>query len=655
MGLALVDVSIFFGFIVAVISVGVLMSRHEKDSEAYFLAGRGLAWWLIGFSLIAANISTEQFVGMSGQAANDDVGLAIASYEWIAAITLVLVAFFFLPKFLRSGIYTIPEFLEYRYNHLARTLMSLLMVIIYVAVTIAAVIYSGAKTVDVLFGEVEFLNVPLNVLTASWIIGILAAIYVAAGGLKACAWADLLQGSALIVGGAIVVFFAMHTLDKADPEAVGLAPEMVDAGALAKYWALNKGKMHMALPPANLVLPCTALLLGIWVPNLYYWGLNQYIMQRTLGASSLGEGQKGVVFAAALKLIIPFIVVIPGIIAFNLYKSDMKADARMTTNKDTLATFEAVRQDPVGANVAFAFNRDFAESYPEIARQLIALNSRVAGIEAPALPLPEGADTKETARRVVEANAEILGAIHSMNESLPADSQIAVQKELIGYEYDSAFGLLIKRLIPVGLRGFMLAAILGAVMSSLASMLNAASTIFTMDIYREYLNVNASQSNLVAVGRICVLVFVAIGCLIAPALGHPQFKGIFTYIQSFQGFVWPGVLVIFVFGMFVPRAPRACGWVGLLFGPVIYGSLKWLATFDLPGWAMLVIGNFLNQAAVAFLVLVVVLGVMTLVKPLRDPITLPTQTKIKLESSSTAKGFGIVVVIVTVMLYVVFW
>lgn len=650
-----IDVVVFFAFIAAVVSIGILKSRHEKDSEGYFLAGRGLMWWLIGFSLIAANISTEQFVGMSGQAANDDVGLAIASYEWIAAITLVIVAFFFLPKFLKSGIYTIPEFLEYRFNHFARTLMSLLMVVIYVAVTIAAVIYSGAKTAEVLFGNIEFMGVHLDVLTTSWIIGVLAAVYVAAGGLKACAWADLLQGSALILGGAIVVFFAMSALGKADPEVIGLAPGMADAGPIAKYWSLNHGKMHMALPPANTVLPCTALMLGIWVPNLYYWGLNQYIMQRTLGASSLGEGQKGVVFAAALKLVIPFIVVIPGIVAFNLYKSDMKEDARTTTNTDSLAKFDEVKDSPATAKTAFAFNRDFAQLYPAFAGELTSFNSQAAGVSAPPVDTSDTENPKEAAQSRVDANRVILADIGASNSTLAVDEQIAVQKELIGYEYDSAFGLLIKKLIPPGLRGFMLAAILGAVISSLASMLNAASTIFTMDIYKEYVNRNASQPALVAVGRTCVVVFVVIGCLIAPALGHPAFKGIFTYIQSFQGFIWPGVLAIFIFGMFVPRAPRACGWVGLLLGPILYGLLKYAATFDLPDWTMLFVGNFLNQAAVAFVILVAVLGIMTVVNPLKEPVTLPEQTKIDLKSSQLAKGIGIVVVILTVALYVIFW
>ena len=317
---------------ITVITVGIVMSRGEEDSEAYFLAGRGLNWWLIGFSLIAANISTEQFIGMSGQAA-DYVGLAIASYEWMAAITLVVVAFFFLPKFLRAGIYTIPEFLEYRFNHAARTIMSLAMMIVYVCVTITAVIYSGALTADVLFGNQPlFGHYLINVTSASWIIGVLAAVYVVSGGLKACAWADLLQGSALMLGGALVTFVAFRALGNADPQSIGLDPSLAAASSVVKFQALNQVKLHMVLPASDLILPWTALVVGLWIPNFYYWGLNQYITQRTLGANSLADGQKGVIFAAGLKLIIPFIIVIPGIVAFNIYKEDM---ARKRPTKPT--------------------------------------------------------------------------------------------------------------------------------------------------------------------------------------------------------------------------------------------------------------------------------------------------------------------------------
>ncbi|MCK5000706.1 MAG: sodium/solute symporter, partial [Anaerohalosphaera sp.] len=551
MELSTIDIAIFIGFITCVIGIGIFKSRKEKTSEDYFLAGRGLSWWLIGFSLIAANISTEQFIGMSGSAAKW-LGLAIASYEWMAAITLVVVAFVFLPMFLRSGIYTIPEFLEYRYNEAARSIMALFMVLIYVFVTFAAVVYSGALTVQTLFGGQEIFGIAINITTASWAIGLLAAVYVAFGGLKACAWADLLQGSALIIGGAIVVVLAMKALGAATVETI---PELANiesgAGAIARFTELNAHKLHMVMPRTDSEIPWTALVLGLWIPNFYYWGLNQYITQRTLGAKSLSEGQKGIVFAAGLKLIIPFIIVIPGIIAFNLYSGDMKKEAAGDNTK-VLAAFAEVELSPSSAKIAFEFDRDFAEMYPEKATAILTFNSVVAGTEF----------TDET--DTLASNKLMLGAIKERNAGLEKTSRVKVQTTLIGYKYDSAFALLIKELVPVGLRGFMLAAILGAVMSSLASMLNSASTIFTMDLYRKYINKKASQTNLVTIGRVCVGVFAVIGCLIAPMLDDPKFGGIFKYIQEFQGYISPGILAVFVFGLLVKKAPPVAGVVGLI-------------------------------------------------------------------------------------------
>jgi SSS family solute:Na+ symporter len=635
------DVLVFVGFIVAVVAVGILMSRHETDSEGYFLAGRGLAWWLIGFSLIAANISTEQFVGMSGQAARH-VGLAVASYEWMAAITLVFVAFFFLPAFLRAGIYTIPEFLEYRFSRHARTIMSVLMMLTYVCVTIAAVIYSGAKTVDVIFQEttaagvakdVEIYGVPIDVTLASWLIGIMAAAYVVAGGLKACAWADLLQGSALILGGAVILVLALMALGAAAPAAIGLSPEMAGAGALERFREVSAPKLHMVLPATDQFVPWTALVLGLWIPNFYYWGLNQYIVQRTLGSRSLAEGQKGVVFAAAMKLIIPFIVVFPGIMAFTLFSQDMKADAASGDNRQTLALLEKCKVNPTASGVAFAFDADFAKLYPTVARQIVDFNSSVVGGKINT----RGPDDLATNQSLIRA-AEF-------KNSLSDGPRIVVQKELIGYQYDSAFGLLIKKLVPPGLRGFVLAAIYGAVVSSLAAMLNAASTIFTMDLYREYLHKEASQRTLVIVGRVCVLVFTAIGCFISPLLDDPKFGGIFTYIQEFQGFISPGIMGVFIFGLFVKRAPRSCAVVGLVLSPVVYGVLK----LAIPGIA------FLDRIAISFFVVLVVLGMMTLRRPLADPVKMPEQSRIELTSSRGAKLAGVAVILATLALYAIFW
>ena len=309
------DILVFIVFVAAVVSVGLLKSRNEKTGEDYFLAGRGLSWWLIGFSLIAANISTEQFVGMSGNAASH-VGIAIASYEWMAAITLVIVAFCFLPYFLRAGIYTIPEFMEYRYEGTARTIMAVETILIYL-VLLGSVTYSGALTISTLAAKMGY-NVSL--LQGSLVIGFIAMVYVTTGGLKACAWADLIQGSALIVGGGFVMWFAFDKLGKATDlgmiadiktGAVVIKQMAEGTGAVDRFFELNKVCMNMFLPATDKVLPWTALMLGLWIPNFYYWGLNQYITQRTLGSVSLSQGQKGIVFAAFLKLIIPFVIVVP--------------------------------------------------------------------------------------------------------------------------------------------------------------------------------------------------------------------------------------------------------------------------------------------------------------------------------------------------------
>jgi SSS family solute:Na+ symporter len=313
--MGIVDIVVFVGFITAVVAVGLWKSRagaEQRSAQDFFLAGRGLSWWLIGFSLIAANISTEQFVGMSGNAASH-VGLAIASYEWMAAITLVVVAFAFLPYFLRAGIYTMPEFLEYRFNSAARLIMALATVLIYLLL-LGAVTYSGALTVRTL-GIRYGMEIPLW--QPALFIALIAMIYVVSGGLKASVWADLLQGTALILGGAIIMVFAFSKLGSVEEAATvvdvatgEVAVTQLDAeqGPVDRFLDLNSNRLNMFLAADDHVLPWTALLLGLWIPNFYYWGLNQYITQRTLGSSSLSEGQRGIVFAAFLKLIIPFVV-----------------------------------------------------------------------------------------------------------------------------------------------------------------------------------------------------------------------------------------------------------------------------------------------------------------------------------------------------------
>jgi len=618
MQLNALDILIFFGFIIGVILVGTMKSRHEKDSESYFLAGRGLRWWLIGFSLIAANISTEQFVGMSGSAANY-MGMAIASYEWMAAITLVVVAFFFLPYFLRTGIYTMPEFLEHRYSPVARTIMAVFMLIILIGVSLSAVIYSGALTMSELFKSYSILGVEMNLQTCAWLIGIMAAIYVTSGGLKACAWADLIQGSALILGGAIIMGFAFLKLGQtpvAELTVAGIVPpDLSDtANGMTKLLALNGEKLHMVLPRDDPNIPWTALVIGLWIPNFYYWGLNQYITQRVLGSASLSQGQKGIVFAAGLKLLIPFVIVIPGIIAFNLYSGDMAEKAAndpkiIAENAKALAEYEEVKASPEKLKV-FTFDKGWAEHNSAKAHEIAAYNEKVA-------------------------------------EAAAAAKKPVMEKRLLGYKHDSALSLLIGKLIPSGsgLQGFVLAALLGAVVSSLAAMLNAASTIFTMDIFNKYMSPSASQKALVAVGRTCVLVFAVTGCLLAPFLDHPKFGGIFKYIQEFQGYISPGILAIFVFGLLNRRAPGITGVLGLVVNPILYGGIALL----FPSVA------FLDRMAICFFAILIMMTAIGIAKPLPKRIEFETRTALDLRSSRPAMVWGVIVVIATVLLYIRFW
>lgn len=614
MQLHLIDYSIFVAFVVAVVAIGILGSRHEKDSESYFLAGRGLPWWLIGFSLIAANISTEQFVGMSGSAA-DRLGMAIASYEWLAAITLVVVAFFFLPYFLRTGIYTIPEFLERRFNRLTRSIMAVCMVLIYILL-VAAVTYSGALTIETAFhGKLIFGILPVNVTTGAWFIGIMAAAYVATGGLKACAWADLIQGSALIVGGGVIMYFALHQLgDTPLAELASSAPvpdTLKDAdGGITKFTALNSHKFHMVLPRTDPFLPWTTLVLGLWIPNFYYWGLNQYIMQRTLGSQSLAQGQKGIVFAALMKLIIPFIIVMPGMIAFNLFSDNMRTAAK-PENERVLKIYQEAKAAPAAARTVFIPDEAWQKANPAFATEMTAINE----------------------------------AVISRGKS---DGFKPTEERLVGYKFDTAFGFLISNVLPEGSgwQGFVLAALLGAVVSTLASMLNAASTIVTMDVYRLHIAPEASQAQLVGIGRILVGVFTVLGCSLAPKLGDPRIgNSIFAIIQEGQAYVYSGILAVFLVGMLVRRAPPITGTVGLLLGPASFWTIKELA----PGI------SFVDRASLAFGIVLAVMLVITALKPLPQPAQLATTSTIDMTPSKGAQMLGGVVILLTLTLYVVFW
>ncbi len=504
------DTAVMTVFFALVLGTSMFKSRKEKTSEDYFLAGRGLKWYLIGFSIVAANISTEQFVGMAGQGAGN-IGLAVSSWQLVGSVGIVIIAFTLLPRFLKAGIYTIPEYLEYRYNFLARAIMAVITVVIYIAVLLAAVLYSGGLTLETVFG------VPL--VKGIWIIGLITATYTVWGGLKAVAWADLFQGGALLLGGITIFFLGLRA-----------------CGGWESFSQANADKLHMVLPSTHTGLPWTGVSSGMWIVLVYYCGLNQFIVQRNLAAKTLRDGQLGVIFAGALWLIVPFAIVLPGIMSYHLYHGQMKTP-------------------------------------------------------------------------------------------------------------DEAFPLLIRNLVPRGMRGFMFAAIAGAIISSLASMLNSASTIFTMDIYHRLVNPKASQKSLVLLGRILTMAFVVAGCALAPILRNPHFGGIFQYIQQFQGYIWPGVVAAFLFGMMVPTAPGAAGVAALVSGPILYGLFQFFAP-EL---------HFLIQVAVVFQLVIMIMILITFIHPLDQPRTLPVREDMIIRTGIEAKLFGGLVIAGVIAFYILFW
>ena len=604
--MGIIDIIVFVLFILVVIGTGLLKSKSDNisadnDAENYFLAGRGLSWWLIGFSLIAANISAEQFVGMSGQGAGL-YGLSVSSWEWLAAITLVVVAFVLLPYFLRSGITTIPEFLEVRYNHWSRLLMTLSMILILIGVSLIGVIYAGALTLTELMSQFQF---DLSLAGCCWALGIMAAIYVAVGGLKACAWADLLQGSALIIGGGVITYFAFTALNTTPSSELmsatgGSISIDESSGAIEKFNALNESVMHMG---SNPTMPWGILLLGIWIPNFYYWGLNQYITQRVLGSASLSEGQKGLVLAAGLKLLIPFIIVIPGIIAFNLFSSEMASNAG-----NVMAVYEEAATSSNKGNTIFQLDSRWAMANPDKAAEVNAFNESVINRVG-----PEG----------------------------------VVVSEINNYKYDSALGLLITKLIPqnVGLLGFVIAALLGAIVSSLAAVLNAASTLLTMDVYQRYLKPKASQRQLVSIGRICIGIFVIIGCITSPLLANNS--SIFEFIQKFQGYVSTGIVAVFIYGLANRSGGDWAGVIGLVANPIIYYLLSESILFPET--------HFLYSMSYSLIAVLAILFIYGYFHRRAEKIIFSTKTTMDLTRSKGAFLAGWIVCILTVLLYIIFW
>lgn len=544
MNFSTIDYIVFLGYIISIVALGLYVSRekkgHEKDTKDYFLASKALPWWAVGASIIAANISAEQVIGMSGS--GFALGLAIASYEWMAAITLILVAKYFLPIFLEKEIYTMPQFLEIRYDKRVRTILAVFWLVIYIFVNLTSVLYLGSLAIHEIMGIDSF--------TAILGLAIFSALYTIYGGLKAVAWTDVVQVIILILGGLVTTYLAVDWIG-GDAGFLGGLSNMFNELPDKFDMILEKGQIMIkqgdgTLKDAYKDLPGLSVLVGgLWIANLFYWGCNQYITQRALAAKSVKESQRGLAFAGYLKLLMPLIVVVPGIAAYYL-----------------------------------------VNLHPEM--------------------IPEGVIN------VIEKN-------------------------------DKAYPWLLNTFVPAGLKGLAFAALIAAIVSSLSSMVNSTATIWSMDIYKQIIKKNATEKQLVKSGRLISAVALIIAIIVAPQL--KTLDQAFQYIQEFTGFVSPGILLIFMAGLFWKRstADGALWSAGLsvLFSAYFY--------FFMPAMP------FMDRMGIVFIMAGIVMLIVSLLKKQKVDSKAIVINKGLFKTDGIFNIASVGIIIILLFLYIVFW
>ena len=523
-GFRTVDLVIVLVYLAVLISLGLFLGRnkkgHQKSASDYFLAGNSLTWWAVGASLIAANISAEQFIGMSGTSYAD--GIATAAYELMAAVTLVVIGKFLLPVMLKRKIFTIPQFLRERYTDGVGLAFSILWLFLYVFVNLTSVAWLGALAIEQILGlqgatlVVGSFSISMRMVIVL-LLFIIAGIYSIYGGLASVAWTDVLQVFFLVGGGLVTAYFALRAVGDGAGALAGLNNLFAD---LTSGEHLNDSHLHLVIQESHgasafaNVPGIAAVVGGVWLTNLGYWGFNQYIIQKGLAAKSVDEAQKGLVFAGFLKILIPFIVVLPGICAY------------------------------------------YISLRPEL----------LSGLQG------------------------------SINVA------------------DDAYPWLVRNFTPTGVKGLTFAALSAAIISSLASMFNSTSTLFTMDIYKKYINKDASDKKLVSVGRLTSLAALVIAAVaVEPLLG--SLDQAFQYIQEYSGFIYPGIIVVFGLGLLWKRASsRAAVWTAIITIPL--GVLFKIFLGGVP---------FQLRAGYIFIILLVFFVLMSLVDKKFVAVELPEQ------------------------------
>jgi SSS family solute:Na+ symporter len=514
------DYIVFGTYFVVLCAIGFWVGRKEKTSSSdYFLAGRTLPWYVVGGSFIASNISTEHFIGMIGAAFV--YGICISMWEWMNILSFSLLIWFFIPFLLAAKVFTTPEFLERRFNPTLRQFFAIITIISNVVAFLAAVLYGGGLALHKLFGwNLWFAIIVLGVVAGSW------AIY---GGLRSVAWTDFFTVIIMIVGGSIVTILGLYMLSEESNSLVegfkimitrnqaqsGIWKDVVVQNAPHIVHRSYYNRLSVIQPVTHQLAPWPALLLGVFTVSLWYNVINQFMIQRVLGAKNMYHARMGIVFAGYMKIIMPIIVVLPGLILF--------------------------------------------AKFPEVMK-------------------------------------------------LPWDK--------IRPEADKGYIHMLQMLVPVGLRGLFLAALFGAIQSTVNSVLNSTATIFTLDIYKRVFKKDASEKSLVRMGVWSSVVILVIAILLGGFID--RFKGsLFVYIQSLYAFFAPPFAAVFLLGILFRRINAQGATVAVIIGFIAGIAIK--LYIQLSSSHPLWLEPFAMQAIVNWIICVIICVAVSLMTPAPGP------------------------------------
>ena len=542
----------FIGFtaLVAIISYYKTRNTEETSSDGYFLGGRSLTAGVIAGSLLLTNLSTEQIVGLNG--ASYESGLSVMVWETLAAIAMVVTAIFLLPRYLKGGLTTVPGFLAKRFDVTTKTLTSVLFLTGYVVVLLPVILYSGSLAISGMFDIPELLGVThtQSIWICVWGIGIIGSIYAVFGGLKAVAVSDSINAIGLLIGGILIPIFGLMMIGDGS---------LLDG--LSVLTTENPDKFKSMGGPTDPV-PFYTIFTGMMLVQLFYWGTNQQIIQRALGAKDLKEGQKGLLLASFIKILGPLIVVLPGIIAYHLFQGNLESA-------------------------------------------------------------------------------------------------------------DSAYPMLVKKVLPGAWVGFFGAVLFGAILSSFNSVLNSSVTLFGIDVYKEHINKDADEKTIVKYGKTFGIILAIASMFIAPLIANAG--GLFDYLQEINGIYSIPILTIIVVGYLTKRVPAIAAKIGLVSGCLLYiisqffmkdyfvnKALETAKASGVTDQAALTLvevqayPHFLDVMAILFILNVVIMLIIGKIKPREEPFVQQYTKQVDITPWKYVKHAGIAICVIVIGVYVYF-